>query len=214
MAYKRDRNYTLEKERDLSLTIAPEGTPLPDRVCGGCAHYRAGGSCAERRKDVGYLWTACASFTEKDKVTNVVTNTTNTMEKTTSTTKVCKKCGRELPAEAFNRHAKSRDGLQPYCRECQRETAKAGAAKAGRPKKATEQVEQKPVDLPPGFYFIDLDGNRYYSKEFRYGDMKVKIAEPTPTAANPSVTEIPDHDLAQELRRRGYDVKCSKTIEL
>lgn len=176
MAYKRDRNYTLEKERDLSLTIAPEGTPLPDRVCGGCAHYRAGGYCAERRKDVGYLWTACASFTEKDKVTNVVTNTTNTMEKTTSTTKVCKKCGRELPAEAFNRHAKSRDGLQPYCRECQRETAKAGAAKAGRPKKAQQA--------------------------------------PAPTIPNPSVTEIPDHDLAQELRRRGYDVTCKKTIEL
>ena len=171
MAYKRDRNYTLEKERDLSLTIAPEGTPLPDRVCGGCAHYRAGGYCAEHRKDVGYLWTACiADFTTE------TPKPQDTMEKTTHTTKVCKKCGRELPAEAFNRHAKSRDGLQPYCRECQSETAKAGAAKAGRPKKA------QPA--------------------------------PAPTCPNPSVKEIPDHDLAQELRRRGYDVKCSKTIEL
>lgn len=170
MAYKRDRNYTLEKERDLSLTIAPEGTPLPDRVCGGCAHYRAGGSCVERRKDVGYLWTACAQFTTE------TPKPQDTMEKTTPTTKVCKKCGRELPAEAFNRHAKSRDGLQPYCRECQHETAKAGAAKAGRPKKAQQA--------------------------------------PAPTIPNPSVTEIPDHDLSQELRRRGYDVKCSKTIEL
>ena len=170
MAYKRDRNYTLEKERDLSLTIAPEGTPIPDRVCGGCAHYRAGGSCAERRKDVGYLWTACAQFTTE------TPKPQDTMEKTTPTTKVCKKCGRELPAEAFNRHAKSRDGLQPYCRECQRETAKAGAAKAGRPKKA------QPA--------------------------------PAPTCPNPSVKEIPDHDLAQELRRRGYDVTCKKTIEL
>lgn len=38
-----------------------------------------------------------------------------------------------------------------------------------------KQKEQKPADLPPGFYFIDLDGNRYYSKEFRYGDMKDKV---------------------------------------
>lgn len=170
MAYKRDRNYTLEKERDLSLTIAPEGTHLPDRVCGGCAHYRAGGYCAEHRKDVGYLWTACADFTTE------TPKPQDTMEKTTPTTKVCKKCGGELPAEAFNRHAKSRDGLQPYRKECQRELAKAGAAKAGRPKKA------QPA--------------------------------PAPTCPNPSVKEIPDHDLAQELRRRGYDVTCKKTIEL
>lgn len=172
MAYQRNRSYNLEKERDLSLTIAPEGTPLPDRVCGGCAHYRAGGSCAERRKDVGYLWTACAQFTTE------TPKPQDTMEKTTPTTKVCKKCGRELPAEAFNRHAKSRDGLQPYCRECQREFALTGAVKAGRPKK------DKPVTAP------------------------------APTIPNPSVTEIPDHDLAQELRRRGYDVTCKKTIEL
>lgn len=38
----------------------------------------------------------------------------------------------------------------------------------------------KPADLPPGFYFIDLDGKRYYSKEFRYGDMKMKVVEQNP----------------------------------
>jgi hypothetical protein len=30
--------------------------------------------------------------------------------------------------------------------------------------------EQKPTDLPAGFYFIDQDGNKYYSKEFRYNN--------------------------------------------
>ena len=34
-------------------------------------------------------------------------------------TKVCARCGRELPVEEFNKHAKSKDGLQPYCKECQ-----------------------------------------------------------------------------------------------
>lgn len=32
-------------------------------------------------------------------------------------------------------------------------------------------------NLPAGFYYIDKDGNKYYSKEFRYGDMKVKVGE-------------------------------------
>ena len=40
-----------------------------------------------------------------------------------------------------------------------------------------EKQEQKPTDLPAGFYYIDQDGNKYYSKEFRYGDMKMKIVE-------------------------------------
>ena len=39
------------------------------------------------------------------------------------------------------------------------------------------EKEQKPSDMPPGFYFIDLDGKKYYSKEFRYGDMKMKVVE-------------------------------------
>lgn len=40
-----------------------------------------------------------------------------------------------------------------------------------------KQKEQKPVDLPPGFYFIDPDGNKYYSKEFRFDDIKMKVVE-------------------------------------
>ncbi len=174
-----NRDYHLDNENDLSLNIAPEGTPIPHRVCGDCAHYRAGGHCADRKADVAYLWAACTEFTKKDNVTNVVTNTMET-EKTTPTTKVCKRCGRELPLEAFNRHAKSADGLQSYCRECQHDLSKIGAAKAGRPKKAAAKPE----------------------------------TVPTPAIPNPSMTEMPDHDLVKELRRRGYDVTCKKTIEL
>ena len=40
-------------------------------------------------------------------------------------TKVCKKCGRELPISAFNKKAKSKDGLQDMCRECYKEYNRA-----------------------------------------------------------------------------------------
>ena len=33
-------------------------------------------------------------------------------------TKVCKKCGRELPVANFSKNAKTKDGLQPMCKEC------------------------------------------------------------------------------------------------
>lgn len=40
-------------------------------------------------------------------------------------TKVCKKCGRELPISAFNKKASAKDGLQDMCRECHREYNRA-----------------------------------------------------------------------------------------
>ena len=40
-------------------------------------------------------------------------------------TKLCTRCGRELPVSNFSRRTKAKDGLQPYCKDCQRETAAA-----------------------------------------------------------------------------------------
>lgn len=39
------------------------------------------------------------------------------MEQTT-TTKVCAKCGIELPVDKFYKHLRTKDGLQPYCKTC------------------------------------------------------------------------------------------------
>ena len=35
--------------------------------------------------------------------------------------KRCKRCGRELDESEFYKHKRTKDGLQPYCKECQRE---------------------------------------------------------------------------------------------
>jgi hypothetical protein len=39
-------------------------------------------------------------------------------------TKICSKCGRELPLECFGKHKSKKDGLQPYCKECQKQYGK------------------------------------------------------------------------------------------
>lgn len=39
-------------------------------------------------------------------------------------TKICAKCGRELPIENYNKNAKTKDGLQRHCKECAREYAR------------------------------------------------------------------------------------------
>ena len=40
------------------------------------------------------------------------------VEKEPQATKVCSKCGRELPIANFGRHSRTKDGYQPCCREC------------------------------------------------------------------------------------------------
>ena len=37
------------------------------------------------------------------------------------TTKVCARCNRELDVTNFNKNRRNKDGLQTYCKDCQRE---------------------------------------------------------------------------------------------
>jgi len=54
------------------------------------------------------------------------------------TEKRCRNCNETKPASEFNKHYKSSDGLQSYCRECQRETSKKNASlKRGPSKKCS-----------------------------------------------------------------------------
>lgn len=89
-------------------------------------------------------------------------------------TKVCKRCGRELPESAFGRHAKTKDGLQLICREC-----KSKAAQGPR----------------------------------NDGSEPIPVIERT-VVHNTAIDAFNDYDLVKELRRRGYEVKATKTIEL
>ena len=49
--------------------------------------------------------------------------------------KTCKKCGGHKPATEFSKHAKRRDGLQPYCKECANEIN--AAWRTANPEKAS-----------------------------------------------------------------------------
>lgn len=46
--------------------------------------------------------------------------------------KSCPRCGQDLPKEAFGKNARTRDGLQPYCKKCRSEARKGKTSRPGR----------------------------------------------------------------------------------
>ncbi len=79
--------------------------------CGYCKHYLPGKAlCGLTKKEVGFL-----------EVKPCYEANTNMEENNETKTKVCKRCGRELPLHEFGRHARTADGLQVYCRQCSKE---------------------------------------------------------------------------------------------
>lgn len=158
--------------------------------CGDCIHYIHTDEpfCDARpagRNFAGYLNTACELFARGDstKARSEYLANYNTIKFKTQqekhmeevikaqqelATKTCKKCGRTLPASEFGRHAKSHDGLQPYCKEC-------------RSKQIAKARQGKKEDDP---HVVPIKGD--YS----------------------------DASLVAEIRRRGYEVKATKFVEL
>ena len=79
-------------------------------VCLDCPSYQKGGWCRLKGKDVGALQPACE---DAGKTREEQTATARDLD-----TKVCRKCGRELPKENFSKCSHMVDGLQTYCKEC------------------------------------------------------------------------------------------------
>lgn len=107
-------------------------------ACHECAFFTDLGQCRgpHGKREVNYFQKACAYF-EPFETTHQPKETDMEKEKNTApvqeepTTKVCKKCGRELPISEFSRN---RHGIISVCKECRR-----------RPNAAVYQTGEKPL---------------------------------------------------------------------
>ena len=98
------------------------------------------------------------------------------------TTKVCAKCGRELPVENFGHTKKNKNGLKSYCKDCENENSrKYRAQRYGQPKK---ERRPKRVDSP---VINDL------------------ISQPVP-----ALSTFTDEAIIAELRHRGWHGTITK----
>lgn len=108
-------------------------------------------------------------------------------------TKVCKRCGRELPVDQFGKHAKTKDGLQPICKECRSKKSKAAHVK----KNVTPEVIEKLEELE--------DTVNSYAE-------KIKEEPVAGTRLWPNLSGFQDEDLIHELAERGWEGNISKRI--
>lgn len=133
--------------------------------CSECRFFSDLGRCrngAARRSDVGYFQKACAIFEPieqkpaKIEQPNPQIEHTMTEIEQTPKTKHCNKCGRDLPLEAFGKKTGTKDGLQSWCKECQKESTmaararKKGAAEAPADQPAPKRAPRSEVILPNG----------------------------------------------------------------
>ena len=154
-------------------------------VCLDCPLYQTGGWCKHKRKDVGALQPACDHAKKMNETFNPEDKEEEPMtdmNTRTEATKLCKKCGRELTLDHFGKKNGTKDGLQYWCKEC----TTRNVLEARRAKKAAKAQTETETETETE-------------------------KEPKPIF-NPiiAVEDIPDQTLADELRRRGWDVKATR----
>lgn len=100
-------------------------------------------------------------------------------------TKVCSKCGQEKSVEEFYAHSTAKDGLQPYCKYCQKEVAqnRVSEPKVKIKPEALAGVNKRPVfreDNPLSLYtpreLMQELYNRGYEGELTY-TTRINIAK-------------------------------------
>lgn len=153
-------------------------------VCLDCPQYQTGGWCKHKRKDVGALQPACDHAKKMNETFNPEDKEEEPMtdmNTRTEATKLCKKCGRHLTLDRFGKKNGTKDGLQYWCKEC----VTKSVLEARRAKKAAK-AQTKTAQEPTPVKTIVTVATRY------------------------DLTDAPDQTLADELRRRGWDVKATR----
>ena len=101
-------------------------------------------------------------------------------------TKVCKRCGRELPSSDFYANSKSKDGFSTYCKECSNvlsvEYARMRRARKKEEAKENERIEfekkykiytnRELAKFTPRELMLELKA-RGYEGELMYREVKV-----------------------------------------
>lgn len=161
-------------------------------ICGDCHHFSDVGRCRigsfSKREFCSFFADACPYFTREPEQPAPETKKEMENEKPTPTTKVCKKCGRELPLEQFH---KNRWGYTQVCKECKAgKTSDKGPLQEYKLRKADPKPE-KPKRAP-----LTPEEVEVHKQDALLGILRTAT----------------DQQLAAELTRRGYRGHLTKTL--
>ena len=177
-------------------------------ICGDCHHFSDVGRCricaTSKRDYVGFFADACPLFTREPERPAPEPKKEMENENTTPTTKVCKKCGRELPLEQFH---KNLWGYTQVCKEC----------KVG---KTSNKVKEIAEILKPAKAKLKKDKGPVQEYKLKKADPKPESAPLTPEEVEKHKRDAllgilrtaTDQQLAAELTRRGYRGHLTKTL--
>ena len=93
----------------------------------------------------------------------IININTRTME-TNNKTKICTKCGKELPISDFYRNVKTKDGLHNYCKTCFNEYKRIHRMNS----KQQKEIENK--SLPKNFFSPATGGGQRQSPVIVYSE--------------------------------------------
>lgn len=156
-------------------------------VCLDCPNYEKGGWCRHGRKTVAALLPACDHAKELNKKFNPEDEeATMTKLAPQAKTKTCTKCGRELPISEFYAKTGAKDGLQTICKECHIAKSKESVAR-----RKAKQEKPKTTTKP---------------------ECTVKELTEAVAGITNGLKAITDQTLVAELRARGWEVTCTRTI--
>ena len=200
MEYKEERN---QKRREARAAKRP----LPEKIEGKrCPHCGRDLPLSEYYLKAGKPAWICKECFRKYEVARAKAkrDAKSAQENAGATTKVCKTCGRELPLDAFGRHARTWDHKATVCKECMIEklTKNKEKGKNGSDCVCVILEEKAPTPAP----VID-EGIR--TVKATPVDEPILLAE---TETDPAFKDIDSQRLVDELRLRGYTVKCTKPI--
>lgn len=118
-------------------------------------------------------------------------------------TKVCTRCGREMPLESFPKSIRSKDGYMSVCKECNSKARSEG--RWGKKTVHVEEVASWPATPAPEQ--TQKPGDAIVEKI-----LKQRAAEAEEELQQNVLKATPDKTLVEELRSRGWEVTCKRTI--
>lgn len=185
------------------------------RKCGECRRYHTNryheSICGLTGKNVGFLWEAKEDCFEAIALPETpaeenkgLTSDDNKMAQDANKTentprlKVCKECGRELPIESFQIIGRHK-AVNSICKECQHKKA-AATKKAKLDQAIKEEKAKEEAVIAEAVSKCNDEVTKRNERRFS-GEMI-------------TLHDFSDPELVAELRNRGWEVRCTKVIEL